>query len=140
MTTTTPQFRQRAGVAIEDERLQRALDTATDNFRQARDQAADLQQTTRVGGDQDCGAGLGRLAQLFGGHGVGNFGQAQGKQAAKTAAAVGLAHFADRAADGLQQAARLLAHLQQAAHVAGIVVGGVGRRGTGRGLPAGLVG
>ena len=39
MTTTTPQFRQRAALAIEDERLQRALDTATDNFRQARDQA-----------------------------------------------------------------------------------------------------
>jgi L-lactate dehydrogenase complex protein LldF len=39
VTSTTTQFRQRAALAIEDERLQGALDTATDNFRRARDQA-----------------------------------------------------------------------------------------------------
>ena len=39
MTTTTTLFRQRAAVAIEDPRLQQALDTATHNFRKARDRA-----------------------------------------------------------------------------------------------------
>ena len=39
MTMTTTLFRQRAAVAIEDPRLQRALDTATHNFRKARDRA-----------------------------------------------------------------------------------------------------
>ncbi|MCZ6678760.1 MAG: LutB/LldF family L-lactate oxidation iron-sulfur protein [Candidatus Poribacteria bacterium] len=39
MTTTFAQFRQRANVAIKDIRLQKALDTATDNFIRARNRA-----------------------------------------------------------------------------------------------------
>ena len=39
MTTTFPQFRQRAKIAIEDSRLQGVLDRATDNFQVARNRA-----------------------------------------------------------------------------------------------------
>lgn len=39
MTATFSQFRQRAVIAIEDARLQEALDRGTDNFRKMRDQA-----------------------------------------------------------------------------------------------------